>query len=69
MSMPGTTDTRMTDNRIAVESIACILRYLVDGGMITAEAARVTMVDSVPTLTDPAIRTLWEEATEVFAGA
>lgn len=54
------------DDRIAVESIACILRRLVDDGIISAAEARATMVDSLATLAEPGIRTLWEKAIEEF---
>lgn len=60
-------DIGMTNNRIVVESVACILRRLVDDGLISAEAARATMSDSLPTLADPALRILWEEATDAMA--
>lgn len=67
MNKPDDMEGGMTNDRVAVESIACILRHLVDRDVISLEVARATMVDSIPTLADPSLRKLWVAATEAFA--
>jgi hypothetical protein len=66
MDKPDDMEGGMANNRIAVESIACILRHLVDRGAISLDAAQTTMADSLPTLADPWLRGLWAEATKAL---
>lgn len=68
MDKPDDMGGGMTNDRIAVESIACILRHLVDRGAISLDAAQTTMADSLPTLAESSLRILWVDATESFAG-
>ncbi|SDC32165.1 hypothetical protein SAMN05444678_102299 [Sphingomonas sp. YR710] len=67
MDKPDDMEGGMTNDRVAVESIACILRHLVDRGAISLDVARATMADSLPTLGDSSLRNLWAAATEAFA--
>jgi hypothetical protein len=56
------TEPMCVNDRIAVESIASILRHLVNNGLIQPDAARRTMAVSTASLSNPREIDLWQRA-------